>query len=134
MTLTGVLMLMATGPTPMTVGHGFLMKISAGQPTITGAGLTWLITAGSGFPAAIWIGGRLGFPGEPVAITLAGRPCRRAGRELFIQEGLSALAWTSSSISVRPITILSMLVLSVSPSCATVFSRRHRMFPISIKQ
>src|SRR5438046_9191401 len=105
MTLTGVLMLMATGPTPMTVGHGFLMKISAGQPTITGAGLTWLITAGSGFPAAIWIGGRLGFPGEPVATMSDGRPCRRAGRELFIQEGLSALAWTSSSISVRPITI-----------------------------
>src|SRR5881227_2958289 len=126
MILTGVLMLMATGPTPMTVGHGSLMKISAGQLTITGAGLTWLITAGSGFPAAIWIGGRLGFPGEPVATMSDGRPCRRADQALLMRASPLVLALTSSSISVRPITILSMLVLSVSPSCATVFSRRHR--------
>src|SRR5205814_2806515 len=118
MTLTGVLMLMATGPTPMTVGHGFLMKISAWQPTITGAGLTWLITAGSGFPAAIWIGGRLGFPGEPVATMWDGRLCRRAGRELFFQEGLSALAWTSSLITVRPFKILSLFVYIVRIFCS----------------
>src|SRR5205814_9102758 len=117
MTLTGVLMLMATGPTPMTVGHGFLMKISAWQPTITGAGLTWLITAGSGFPAAIWIGGRPGIPGEPVATMSAGRPCRRAGRASFIQEGLASLGWTPSPIWVRPITRLSMVGVSVGASC-----------------
>src|SRR5204863_9307393 len=122
MTLTGVLMLMATGLTPMTVGHGFLMKISAGQPTITGAGLTWLIMAGSGSPAAIWIGGRLGFPGEPAATMSDGRPCRRAGRALFMRDRPLVVVLTSSSISVRRITILSMHVLLVSPSFRNDFS------------
>ena len=70
---TGVLMLMATGLTPMMVGRGSLMKILAGPPITMAVGPGWLITAGSGFPAAISIGARPGFPGEPAATMSAGR-------------------------------------------------------------
>src|SRR4029450_4756327 len=75
--LTGVLMPMVIGPTLMWAGHGFLMKISAGQPTTTAAGPTWLITVGSGFPAVILNGDQRGFPGEQGAIMSAGRRCLR---------------------------------------------------------
>src|SRR6266699_2220212 len=43
MTLIGVLMLMVTGPTPMTDGRGSPTKISGGQLIIMGAGLAWPI-------------------------------------------------------------------------------------------
>src|SRR6266568_4391154 len=126
MTLIGVLMLMVTGPTPMTDGHGFLTKISGGPPIIMGAGLAWPIRAGFGSLVAIWTGDRPGFPGEPGVTTSAGLLCLRVALELFTRDSRSALAWTSISISVPTTTTLSMLDLSVSRSCAIEFSHRRK--------
>src|SRR6266699_3847214 len=126
MTLIGVLMLMVTGPTPMTDGHGFLTKILAGQLIIMGGGPVWPTTAGSGFRAKISIGDRPGFPGEPGVTTSAGLLCLRVALELFTRDRRSALAWTSISISVPTTTTLSMLDLSVSRSCAIEFSHRRK--------
>ena|SRR5437588_3365395 len=131
MTLTGVLMLMATGPTPMRVGHGFLTKISGGQLTTMAVGLAWLIPAGFGSLAAISIGARPGSRGELVATMSAGRLCLRAVPELFMRDSPLAVKWTSNSILVRPITTLSTFVLSVSRSCATEFTHRRKMLTIS---
>src|SRR6266404_9540201 len=97
---TGVLMRMATGLTPMMVGHGSLMKILAGQLIITAVGPGWLITAGFGSPATTWIGARRGFPGEPAVTMSAGRLYRRAARALSMGDSPSALVLTSSSTSV----------------------------------
>src|SRR5438046_8326747 len=107
MTLTGVLTRMVTGPTPMTDGHGFRMKISVGQLITTVVGPGWLITAGFGSLATTSIGARRGFPGEPAVTMSAGRLYRRAARALSMGDSPSALVLTSSSTSVPNITTLS---------------------------
>src|SRR5438105_6523733 len=124
MTLIGVLMLMVTGPTPMTDGRGSPTKISAGRLIIMAAGLAWPIRAGFGSLVAIWTGGQHGFPGEPVATMSVGHRFLRAALELFMRDSRLALAWTSISISVPTTTTLSMLGLSVSRSCAIEFLHR----------
>ena len=59
-----------TGLIPTKAGPGFRMKISAGQPTITGVGRGAVTQVGFGFPGADGL--RLGSPGGKVAIMLAG--------------------------------------------------------------
>src|SRR5207248_10585889 len=100
MTLIGVLMLMVTGPTPMTDGRGSPTKISGGPLTIMGAGLAWPIRAGSGFRATIWTGDQHGFPGEQVATMSVGRRFLRVVLELFMRDNRLALVKTSISIPV----------------------------------
>src|SRR6266480_4372384 len=129
--LTGALMPTVTGLTLRWDGHGCLMKISAGPPTTTAAGPTWAIMAGCGSQAMTLNGDPPGCRGEPGAIMWAGPRCLRAALELSMKDSPLADAWTSNTISARPITILSTFVLSVSRSCAIAFSRPRKTSPIS---
>src|SRR6266704_6042886 len=99
MTPIGVLMLMAIGATPTSVGRGFLTRTSVGQPITMAVGRGSLITAGCGSPAATSNGVRRGFPGEPVATTLAGHRFLRVAPELFTKGSPLASRWTSNLIS-----------------------------------
>src|SRR5205809_6839432 len=99
MTPIGVRTLTAIGLTPIWVGRGFPMRTSAGPPITMAGGHSWPITAGFGFPAALWTGDQPGFPGERGAIMSAGRRCLRAGLEWLsrdgrlVVEGLTGSAW-----------------------------------------
>src|SRR5438046_10618632 len=66
---------MAIGPTPMSAGLGYPMKISAGPPTTMAAGSDWRIMVGVGFPAMD--GDRPGFHGVRAGIISDGHRCRR---------------------------------------------------------
>ena len=61
---------MGTGLIRTKDGHGFRMKISAGQPITTGVGHGAVTRAGFGFPGADGL--RPGSPGEKVAMTSVG--------------------------------------------------------------
>src|SRR5437867_11844601 len=98
---------MAIGPTPMSAGLGYRMKISAGPPTTMAAGFDWRIMVGVGFPAMN--GDRLGFHGGPAEIISDGLRClRKAAAKSFMKVGQLPDMSTSSSESAQPITILSM--------------------------
>src|SRR5690242_17351059 len=73
-TRTGGRIRMATGLTPMSAGHGYRMRISAGPLITTAAGFDWKTTVGAGFPAMS--GDRPGYHGGLAEITLVGRPYR----------------------------------------------------------
>src|SRR5437762_14302240 len=105
---------MATGLILRTDGRGSHMRISVGPLITTVAGLISRITAGPGFPGAIWTGVQHGYPGGPVAIMSAGLRCRRAVQGLFIKDCPSVARWISSSISALSIITFSTPVLSVS--------------------
>src|SRR5437868_11058691 len=66
---------MATGLIPMSAGHGYHMRISAGPLITTAAGFDCKTTAGAGFP--VMNGDRPGCPGGRAEITLVGHPYRR---------------------------------------------------------
>src|SRR6266480_1728528 len=117
---------MATGLIRTTAGHGFRTKTSGGLRIITVAGRILPITAGSGLREATSIGGRRGSHGERGAITLAGRLCLHAVPALFMKDSLSALGWTSNTISARNITTFVTFALSVNRSCGIEFFRQHR--------
>src|SRR5689334_8195677 len=74
-TRTGGRIRTATGLTPMSAGHGYRMRISAGPLITTAAGFDWKIMVGAGFQAMN--GDRPGYHGGPGEITLAGRRYRR---------------------------------------------------------
>src|SRR6516225_8521128 len=65
---------MATGLTPMSAGHGYRMRISAGPLITMAAGFDWKIMVGAGFP--VMNGDRPGCPGGRAGTTSVGHLCR----------------------------------------------------------
>src|SRR5207244_11989909 len=89
---------MAIGPTPMSAGLGYPMKISAGPPTTMAAGSDWRIVVGVGFPAMH--GDGLGFHGGRAEIVLDGLCCvRKVAVKLCMEVGqLLDMSMSSSDV------------------------------------
>src|SRR5712671_4779354 len=83
---TGARTQTGTGRTQITVGRGSVTRILAGPRIIMVGGRVLPTTAGFGSQVRIWIGGRPGCRGEPVAIISDGRLCRHAVRAWFMKD------------------------------------------------
>ena len=73
---------MAIGPIRNTAIPGFPITIGAGHPSTMAAGLTTIITAGSGFPAMSGV--QPGLVGAPVAEVMDGRRLALASPSAFL--------------------------------------------------
>src|SRR6185437_4075935 len=101
--------------TPMSAGHGYPMRISAGPLITTAAGFDWKTMAGAGFP--VMNGDRPGYLGGLAEITLVGRLYRpQEAAKSSTKAAQSADMSMSISESGRPTTTPSIFVISASQS------------------